>query len=45
MAGPPIERVLSGYRRRAEAVAVARWPQDWGRRVRYRRPTGSTPGG
>ncbi|MGW0590412.1 tetratricopeptide repeat protein [Streptosporangium sp. NPDC002607] len=29
-----IERVLSGYRRRAEAAAVARWPQDWGRRVR-----------
>ncbi|MEV8636359.1 tetratricopeptide repeat protein [Streptosporangium sp. NPDC051023] len=26
-----IERVLSGYRRRAEAAAVARWPQDWGR--------------
>ncbi|MER6170086.1 tetratricopeptide repeat protein [Streptosporangium sp. NPDC001681] len=29
-----IERVLSGYRRRAETAAVARWPQDWGRRVR-----------
>ncbi|GAA3440822.1 tetratricopeptide repeat protein [Planomonospora venezuelensis] len=26
-----VERVLSGYRRRAEAAAVARWPQDWGR--------------
>ncbi|GAA3067165.1 hypothetical protein GCM10017600_84720 [Streptosporangium carneum] len=26
-----IERVLSGYRRRAEAAAMARWPQDWGR--------------
>ncbi len=26
-----IERVLSGYRRRAESAAVARWPQDWGR--------------
>ncbi|MER7213577.1 tetratricopeptide repeat protein [Streptosporangium sp. NPDC000239] len=26
-----IERVLSGYRRRAEGAAVARWPQDWGR--------------
>ncbi|MEV7013129.1 tetratricopeptide repeat protein [Streptosporangium sp. NPDC051022] len=26
-----IERVLSGYRRRTEAAAVARWPQDWGR--------------
>ncbi len=35
-----VERVLSGYRRRAEAAAVARWPQDWGRRVR---PTGAEP--
>ncbi|MFF0310507.1 tetratricopeptide repeat protein [Streptosporangium sp. NPDC004379] len=26
-----VERVLSGYLRRAEAAAVARWPQDWGR--------------
>ncbi|MBG0818244.1 tetratricopeptide repeat protein [Planomonospora sp. ID82291] len=26
-----VERVLSGYRRRAEAAATARWPQDWGR--------------
>ncbi|MET8388657.1 tetratricopeptide repeat protein [Streptosporangium canum] len=26
-----IERVLSGYRRRAETAAMARWPQDWGR--------------
>ncbi|MEV2267316.1 ATP-binding protein [Nonomuraea africana] len=26
-----IERVLYGYRRRAEAAAQARWPQDWGR--------------
>ncbi|GAA3014086.1 hypothetical protein GCM10017559_41670 [Streptosporangium longisporum] len=35
-----IERVLSGYRRRAEAAAVARWPQDWGRV----RPAGQDPG-
>ncbi|MFF5260315.1 tetratricopeptide repeat protein [Actinomadura viridis] len=27
-----IERVLDGYRERAEAVAAARWPQDWHRR-------------
>ncbi|GIH90607.1 tetratricopeptide repeat protein [Planobispora siamensis] len=26
-----IERVLSGYRRRGETAAMARWPQDWGR--------------
>lgn len=26
-----IERVLYAYRRRAEAAAQARWPQDWGR--------------
>lgn len=26
-----IERVLSGYRRRAEAAAQDRWPQDWSR--------------
>ncbi|MBG0830716.1 tetratricopeptide repeat protein [Planomonospora sp. ID67723] len=26
-----VERVLSGYRRRGEAAAMARWPQDWGR--------------
>ncbi|WP_344860231.1 ATP-binding protein [Planomonospora alba] len=26
-----VERVLAGYRRRAEAAAMARWPQDWGR--------------
>ncbi|GIH76516.1 tetratricopeptide repeat protein [Planobispora longispora] len=26
-----VERALSGYRRRAEEKAVARWPQDWGR--------------
>ena len=30
-----IERVLSGYRRRAEAAAMARWPQDWGRAGRH----------
>ena len=50
-----IERVFSGYRRRAESAAVARWPQDWGAgpgpgprsagRSRARRPTGSTPNG
>ncbi|MBO3747997.1 tetratricopeptide repeat protein [Streptosporangiaceae bacterium NEAU-GS5] len=27
-----VERVLYGYRRRAEAAATARWPQDWRRR-------------
>ncbi|MFC4586819.1 tetratricopeptide repeat protein [Sphaerisporangium corydalis] len=27
-----VERVLSGYRRRAETAAMARWPQDWRRR-------------
>ncbi|XVQ09195.1 ATP-binding protein [Spirillospora sp. CA-255316] len=27
-----IERVLDGYRERAEAVAAHRWPQDWHRR-------------
>ncbi|MET8338674.1 NB-ARC domain-containing protein [Streptosporangium canum] len=32
-----IERVLSGYRRRAETAAMARWPQDWGQR-QERRP-------
>lgn len=26
-----VERVLSGYRRRAEDAAQRRWPQDWGR--------------
>jgi tetratricopeptide (TPR) repeat protein len=31
-----IERALSGYRRRAESAATARWPQDWGRRTRAR---------
>lgn len=28
-----IERVLDGYRERAEPVAAARWPQDWQRRT------------
>lgn len=28
---PAIERVLSGYRRRAEEAAQNRWPQDWSR--------------
>ncbi|MDH2424387.1 tetratricopeptide repeat protein [Sphaerisporangium sp. TRM90804] len=27
-----VGRVLGGYRRRAEAAATARWPQDWRRR-------------
>ncbi|MFI6386165.1 ATP-binding protein [Nonomuraea sp. NPDC050540] len=29
--GPATERVLSGYRHRAEAAAQDRWPQDWSR--------------
>ncbi|MEV5407485.1 tetratricopeptide repeat protein [Thermopolyspora sp. NPDC052614] len=33
-----IERFLSGYRRRAEAYATYRWPQDWSRRGVVRRP-------
>jgi tetratricopeptide (TPR) repeat protein len=31
-----IERVFSGYRRRAEAAAMVRWPQDWRRRGSHR---------
>ncbi|GAA0441748.1 hypothetical protein Acor_06130 [Acrocarpospora corrugata] len=34
-----IERVLYGFRRRAEAAATARWPQDWTSRA----PRRSTP--
>ncbi|MEO3858797.1 tetratricopeptide repeat protein [Acrocarpospora sp. B8E8] len=34
-----IERVLYGFRRRAEAAATARWPQDWTSRI----PRRSTP--
>ncbi|WP_344975637.1 tetratricopeptide repeat protein [Streptosporangium fragile] len=37
-----VERVLSGYRRRAEAAAVARWPQDWGRRTRAANPSAAS---
>ncbi|MDP9841058.1 tetratricopeptide (TPR) repeat protein [Streptosporangium lutulentum] len=37
-----VERVFSGYRRRAETAAVARWPQDWGRRARPADPTSAT---
>ncbi|WP_433335427.1 tetratricopeptide repeat protein [Spirillospora sp. CA-294931] len=29
----PIERVLDGYRERAEAAAAERWPQDWHRQA------------
>lgn len=40
-----IERFLSGYRRRAEAYATSRWPQDWSRSgVRRRPPAGAIPG-
>ncbi|MEU7000644.1 tetratricopeptide repeat protein [Nonomuraea sp. NPDC046570] len=35
-----VERVLAGYRRRAEAVAQGRWPQDWGRGGRSTTPEG-----
>ncbi|MEV0583632.1 tetratricopeptide repeat protein [Nonomuraea sp. NPDC050310] len=28
---PAVERVVYGYRRRAEEAAQDRWPQDWGR--------------
>ncbi|GAA5059758.1 hypothetical protein GCM10023259_046080 [Thermocatellispora tengchongensis] len=38
-----IERVLSGYRRRAEAAAMARWPQDWRRGGRHA-DVGGDPG-
>ncbi|WP_405146229.1 tetratricopeptide repeat protein [Sphaerisporangium sp. NBC_01403] len=31
-----VERVLAGYRRGAEAAAMARWPQDWRRRGSHR---------
>jgi tetratricopeptide (TPR) repeat protein len=31
-----IERVIGGYRERAERVAAARWPQDWQRQSRGR---------
>ncbi|WP_198167457.1 tetratricopeptide repeat protein [Microbispora sp. ATCC PTA-5024] len=34
-----IERVLYGYRRRAEAAATDRWPQDWRRRGRRPGPS------
>ncbi|WP_433240976.1 tetratricopeptide repeat protein [Streptosporangium sp. CA-135522] len=37
-----IERVLSGYRRRAEVAAMARWPQDWGRSGRRTDPAAAT---
>ncbi|WP_326824307.1 tetratricopeptide repeat protein [Streptosporangium sp. NBC_01756] len=37
-----IERVLSGYRRRAETAAMARWPQDWGRSGRNTDPVSTT---
>lgn len=39
-----IERFLSGYRRRAEAYATARWPQDWSRSGVRRRPAGAAAG-
>ncbi|MBA9005573.1 ATP-binding protein [Thermomonospora cellulosilytica] len=37
-----VERVIDGYRERAEQVAAARWPQDWQRQARPRPPD---PGG
>ncbi|GAA4559421.1 tetratricopeptide repeat protein [Planotetraspora kaengkrachanensis] len=38
-----IERVLYGYRRRAETAATDRWPQDWRRRGTRRGPVTSRP--
>ncbi|GII59145.1 hypothetical protein Pth03_75340 [Planotetraspora thailandica] len=38
-----IERVLSGYRRRAERAATDRWPQDWRRRGVRRGPDTGRP--
>jgi tetratricopeptide (TPR) repeat protein len=37
-----VERVLGGYRDRAEQVAAARWPQDWHRQTRPRSGMGGT---
>jgi len=33
-----VERVIDGYRERAERMAAARWPQDWQRHARRRPP-------
>jgi tetratricopeptide (TPR) repeat protein len=30
-----VERILGGYRRRAELAAAARWPQDWRRHAHH----------
>ncbi|HEU5158613.1 MAG TPA: tetratricopeptide repeat protein [Streptosporangiaceae bacterium] len=38
-----IERVMDGYRERAEAIAAARWPQDWHRQGGQRRAGGAGP--
>ncbi|MEZ0076167.1 tetratricopeptide repeat protein [Planotetraspora sp. GP83] len=38
-----IERVLYGYRRRAETAATDRWPQDWRRRGTRRGPATNRP--
>lgn len=37
-----LERVLSGYRRRAEAAAQDRWPQDWSKGGRRSDPDGQS---
>lgn len=38
-----IERVMDGYRERAETIAAARWPQDWHRQGGYRRAQEAGP--
>ncbi|WP_066364494.1 tetratricopeptide repeat protein [Herbidospora mongoliensis] len=38
-----MERVLYGYRRRAEAAAATRWPQDWSPRPGRREPAAHVP--
>ncbi|NRQ35322.1 hypothetical protein HII36_26355, partial [Nonomuraea sp. NN258] len=40
-----LERVLHGYRRRAEAAAQNRWPQDWSRGGRRSSADGQTQAG
>jgi tetratricopeptide (TPR) repeat protein len=38
-----IERVMDGYRERAETIAAARWPQDWHRQGGHRRAGSAGP--
>ncbi|MCK2217626.1 tetratricopeptide repeat protein [Actinomadura sp. ATCC 31491] len=40
-----LERVLSGYRRRAEEAAQNRWPQDWSKGGRQAGPDGQSLAG